>query len=278
MAYGFGHRLLADSERKFGHLAIPNLLHWVAGFQFLVFVLSKIDPNYMGMISFDRDAILSGQVWRLFSYLFFSRTDSMIWILISVFFLWFISNGLESAWGSFRVNLYLAATMLCLTTIGLIFPAFVGGGSLLSILVFANLFFAFASIYPDQQILLMMIIPVKVKYIAWMNAGYLLLIFLDLPLRGIVIFPGLLTFLIVFGPDFIRNTSQRGKAAKRRTKFQATSGPVGEAFHSCSICGTDDISDPEIEFRVAANGDEYCLPCLEQMQKDDALENESDSK
>ncbi len=276
MAYGFGPRLIASTERKFGHLAIPNLLHWVAGFQFLVFVISVIDPNYMSLLAFDRDAIFSGQVWRLVSYLFFPQTSSMFWILISVFFLWFISNGLESAWGSFRVNLYLCAILFCLTSVGLIAPRLVGNGGLFSILVFANLFFAFASHYPNQQIMLMMIIPIKVKYLAWVNAAYLLMFFLAAPVLGFIIPLGLVPYLVVFGPDFIRNWRQRGVAAGRRSRFQADSlGSDGQAFHTCSICGIDDIADPSIEFRVASDGDEFCLPCLTSKQQEGQADSTS---
>ncbi|NOX98269.1 MAG: hypothetical protein GXP30_00785 [Verrucomicrobia bacterium] len=279
MAYGLGSRLVSNLERKFGHLALPNLLHWVAGFQFLVFVLSVIDPNYMSLISFSRDAIFSGQVWRLFTYLFFPQTMNIYWILISIYFLWFISSGLESEWGSFRVNLYLFFTMFCLTSIALLLPPFfVGNGSLLATLVFANVFFAFARIYPDQQILLMMIIPIKVKYLGWVVAGTLLVKFLKAPLLGIVIFPGLLPFLLVFGPDFIRSASERGKAASRRANFQAAShDPDKETFHTCNTCGTDDVAAPDLEFRVAADGDEYCTPCLEQMRRENETVSESKS-
>ncbi len=278
MAYGLGPRLVSNLERKFGHLAIPNLLHWVAGFQFLVFVLSVIDPNYMSLISFSRDAIFSGQVWRLFTYLFFPQTMNIYLILITIYFMWFISSGLESDWGSFRVNLYLFFTMFCLTGIALLLPLFVGSGSLLAALVFANVFFAFARIYPDQQILIMMLIPIKVKYLGWVTAGILLVEFLKAPLLGIVIFPGLLPFLLVFGPDFIRSTSERGKAANRRANFQATShDPDREIFHTCNTCGTDDVSAPDLEFRVAADGDEYCTPCLQQMQSEDESSSEDKS-
>ncbi|MFK5924491.1 MAG: rhomboid family intramembrane serine protease [Verrucomicrobiota bacterium] len=276
MAYGSGSRLVDNIERKFGHLAIPSLLHWLAGFQFLVFVLAKLDPNYMNLLTFDRDLILEGQVWRLFSYVFFPRTTSFIWILFAVLFLWFISNGLESAWGSFRVNLYLYGCLFCLTAIGLIFPSASGAGALLSMLVYSNLFFAFASIYPNQEILLMLIIPIKIKYLAWVGAGILLLIALASPLIGLFLLAGLLPYLVVFGPNFIRDMKQRGKAANRKSKFIAdTRAPAGEAFHSCTSCGIDDIADPTLEFRVAADGDEFCLPCLKVQQDGDEDEESS---
>ncbi|MCF6311585.1 MAG: rhomboid family intramembrane serine protease [Verrucomicrobiales bacterium] len=270
MAYGFGSKLIDSTERKFGHLAIPGLLRWVGGFQLIVFILSAIDPNYWSMIAFDRDAIFSGQVWRLFSYLFFPRTTSMWWILFSIMFLWFINTGLESAWGSFRTNLYLYATLLCATTLGLLFPHMSKDGAALSMLVYSNLFFAFASLYPEQEILLFLIIPVKIKYLAWIGAAILILSALASPLTGLFTLCALLPLFAVFGPNFIRNARQRKQASTRRAKFQMdTRGPAGDAFHVCSICGIDDVSDPATEFRVAADGDEYCELCLKTKQEEE---------
>jgi len=277
MANGFGSKLVASTERKFGHLAIPGLLRWVGGFQLLIFIISAIDPNYISLIEFDRDAIFSGQVWRLFSYLFLPRTDSMLWILFSILFLWFINNGLETAWGSFRVNLYLYSILFCLTSIGLLVPWANGAGIFLSVLVYSNLFFAFATIYPNQEILLMLIIPIKIKYLAWVNAAYLLLISLSSPLMGILVLLGLVPFLLVFGPAFIRNFKERGIAASRKAKYQSEmSAPEGQAFHTCSSCEVNDITSPDLEFRVAENGDEYCIPCLEKIQQDGPPDSTSD--
>lgn len=199
----------------------------------------------------------------------------MLWILFSILFLWFINNGLEAAWGSFRVNLYLYTIMFCLTSIGLLIPWANGAGFILSILVYSNLFFAFASLYPNQEILLMLIIPIKVKYLAWVNAAYLLLISLSSPLLGILIFLGVTPFLLVFGPEFIRNTKERGKAASRKAKFQAEMGePDGQAFHNCNSCGISDITNPEMEFRVSESGEEFCIPCLEKLKTDGSPDND----
>jgi len=35
-------------------------------------------------------------------------------------------------------------------------------------------------------------------------------------------------------------------------------------LHRCAICGATEVSDPNLEFRVARNGEEYCVPHLSQ--------------
>ncbi len=37
---------------------------------------------------------------------------------------------------------------------------------------------------------------------------------------------------------------------------------VEEALHHCKVCGRTEVTAPELEFRVAADGEEYCLTHL----------------
>ena len=124
--------------------------------------------------------------------------------------------------------------------------------------------------------MLMMVIPVKIKYIAWMYAVYLLLMFLGIPLMGLLILPGLLPYLAIFAPGYIRDIRNSSKATSRRAKFNSEAGSSEkEPFHTCVICETNDVTKPELEFRVIENGDEYCLTCLEQMKQKDSADSES---
>lgn len=170
------------AEAKLERFAIPGLIRIVAGFQFLVFVLLTFNPSLYDLISLDPECILKGEIWRLFSYVFLPRTSSMLWIIIQVMFLWFISDGLEQAWGSFRVNVYFIASM-----IGLTVGCFVLRGILIQLgsipplaysgeFIYHSLFLAFAVLYPNQEIRLMLILPIKIKYLAYVLGGYLLLI------------------------------------------------------------------------------------------------------
>ena len=51
-------------ERSLGHLAIPNLIRIIAIFNALVFVLYKLNPGFLGMLTLDPAAVLRGEVWR----------------------------------------------------------------------------------------------------------------------------------------------------------------------------------------------------------------------
>jgi hypothetical protein len=258
-----GRSLIAGAERRFGHLAIPHLVRWIGIFQLTVWALNLFSPDLIEYLVFDRSGILQGQIWRAITFIFIPGTNSPILILFAVFFLWFISDGLENEWGMFRVNLFVLATVGCLILLGMI-PVI---GDLvnvqISFLLFSTLFFAFAAIYPDQIINLFGVIPVKAKWLAAANAGMLIFQIMSFPLFLIPIAAALLPFLVVFVPGFIRDFKNRSDAATRRGAFQERmKAGASEAFHTCHACGITDVSNPEREFRVAADGEEYCDACL----------------
>ncbi|HCQ80635.1 MAG TPA: hypothetical protein DIV46_11720, partial [Verrucomicrobiales bacterium] len=50
----------------------------------------------------------------------------------------------------------------------------------------------------------------------------------------------------------------------RRVKFQSQSNDgQNQTLHQCVVCKRTELSNPELDFRVAGNGDEYCLDHLE---------------
>ena len=75
--------LLDSLERRFGRFAIPGLIRIVAGFNALVFVLARLNPEFVRMLDLNRGAILHGQVWRLVTYIFIPTTDSPFWIIFA---------------------------------------------------------------------------------------------------------------------------------------------------------------------------------------------------
>lgn len=254
--------MLFKLEQKLGHFAIPGILRWLGGFQLLVWGMSLLIPSYAEMLIYDRPAILSGEVWRLVSFAFVPRTANPIWILIMVMFLWFINDSLEGAWGEFRLNVFVFATIFCLSITGMIPILPAGAGVFLHTLLFSACFLAFASEFPNQVINLFAVIPIKAKWLGFVDAAFLLVIVMGAPVMAILVLGGLTPYFVTFGPRFFREIRQRGSATARRTRFesQTRAGP-GDAFHVCVSCGKTDVSHPNLDFRVTANGDELCEDC-----------------
>jgi hypothetical protein len=249
---------LDRAENKFGHLAIPGLPRIIAGLNLLVFVLYKLEPNYLGFLHLDPAAVMQGQVWRLFTFLlipsfggFFADWFSVILYLLYIVF---IGTGLEQAMGSFRFNVYYA-----LGALGVIVSSFFFGGWYGNSMLNTTLLFAFAHYYPDTVIYIMFILPAKVKWLAWATAALLVFSFVtsNWGLRMSML-AAFLNYWIFFGADLIRAVRDRREIAERRSRFQGQVEETAGPLHQCIVCKRTDVTAPDLDFRVARDGEEYC--------------------
>src|SRR5438067_3890755 len=157
-------------ERRFGFLGIPGLIRIVIGFTALVYVLVYLNRGFESFLTLDPALILRGQVCRLVTYIFLPQTFSPLWVLLALWFLWFIGEGLERAWGAFRLTLYFLVGM-----IGTTIAAFVFGAQFSNSMLAASLFFAFAWFHGDEVIYVLFILPMKYKWLAWISAAYIII-------------------------------------------------------------------------------------------------------
>ena len=165
--------LLERLERKLNRYAIRNLMLYIVIGMAAVFVIDMVVAPVTGFsasrwLSFNRPAILRGEVWRVITFIFIPPNSSPLFIIFSLYFYWMIGTGLQNQWGSFRFNLFY----LC-GVIGSAIAGFITGATT-NVYLNMSLFLAFALIYPDFQVLLL-ILPVKVKWLALIDAAMLLL-------------------------------------------------------------------------------------------------------
>ena len=254
--------LLDKLERRFGFLGIPGLIRIIVGFNALVFVLVRLNPDFVSVLNLDPARIRHGEVWRLVTYIFIPQTFSFLWIVFVLWFLWFIGDGLERAWGSFRLTLYFLVGM-----IGTTVAAFFFGSNFSNGMLIASLFFAFARFYPDDVIYILFILPVKIKWLAWVVAAYLLLGFVLRPnsYRAALI-AAFANYFIFFGPEIIHQARHRHEVSTRRRRFEDHSRSTDDALHHCAVCGATELTDPNLDFRVASDGEEYCMAHLPKAQ------------
>src|SRR6266550_5161743 len=256
-------------ERRIGFLAIPGLLRYVGFLTALVFVLEKVNPGYLRLLDLDPVAVVHGEVWRLVTYIFIPQMASMLplpdWVNVAfyILFLWWMGNGLESAWGAFKLTIFYLLGM-----IGTTVAAFFFGAAFSNLMLTASLFFAFARFYPDLVIYFAYILPMKVKWIAWFSAAVLLLQIVvgSMQFRAAAIC-AMANYLIFFGPSIVHAARNRRDVTARRRRFEMQTREAeaeAEALHRCAICGATEVTDPNLEFRVARNGEEYCVPHLSQ--------------
>jgi membrane associated rhomboid family serine protease len=245
-------------ERRFGFLGIPGLPRILVGFAALVFFLARMFPGFTTMLDLDPVRILHGEVWRLVTYIFIPQTLSFWWILFALWFLWWIGEGLERVWGAFRLTLYFVVGMVGTTA-----AAFFFGSNFSNSMLIASLFYAFAYFYPDEVIYLLFILPVKIKWLAWIMAALLLVGFvLNSNSYRIALVAAFANYLIFFGPEYVHAARHRHEVSTRRRRFESQSRGDAETLHKCAVCGATELTDPNREFRVARDGEEYCIEHL----------------
>src|SRR5215470_19641224 len=162
--------LLDKLERRLGFLGIPGLMRIVVGLTALVFLLVRLNPGFRFVLDLDPGRIRHGEIWRLITYIFLPQTDSFLWVFLLLWFLWFIGEGLERAWGSFRLTLYFLVGMIGTTA-----AAFFFGSNFSNSMLLMSLFLAFAHFYPEEIIYILFILPVRIKWLAWVAGAFLLL-------------------------------------------------------------------------------------------------------
>jgi len=127
----------------------------------------------------------------------------------------------------------------------------------------SSLFFAFVRFYPDQVIYLFFVLPAKIKWIAWVSAAFLLFGFLvGTNSYRMALVAALANYLIFFGPEIIHDARHRGEVSARRKRYERSSRSEAEPLHKCAVCGATELSDPNLDFRVARDGEEYCMAHL----------------
>lgn len=269
---------LNKMERKYGRYAIHNLTKYMIGCYaigyILVYLGQMFGGNFFQYLLLSPYHIMHGQIWRIVSWILIPPSSSnIIFVLIMLSFYYYLGTALERTWGAFRYNVYILGGMLC-TVIGAFILYFISGQnemfSLINGMSFStyyinlSIFLAFAMNYPDMEVLFMMIIPIKIKYLALLDVAYLLY---DL-IRGgwgtrTVIIASLLNFIIYFlmTRNYRRISPQE---IHRKQQFKKAVHPQmapGGTRHKCAVCGRTEKDGEHLEFRYCSkcNGNyEYC--------------------
>ena len=275
-------------ERKFGRYAIQNISLYLIICYGCGYLLNLINPSFLNYLTLNPYAILHGQIWRIVTWILVPPSSFDIFTIVMLFFYYSIGTNLERTWGTFYYNVYLFMGMIFTvlgsfvvmaisyipnTTMSAIVNS-MGPNNYFSLValnfstyyVNMSIFLGFAATFPEVEVLLMFILPIKVK---WMGIVYVALILYDFIKSGIigkvVIGASLLNFVVFF------LMTRRGigmrmspKQVKRRHDYRKEvkkARPVSIAKHKCAICGRTSDEYPDLEFRFCSkcNGNyEYC--------------------
>lgn len=189
--------LLDRLSRKLERIAVQSLMKYIVIGMGIVFFLDIIFSGaFSQLLMFSKTGIMSGQIWRLISFIFVPPPSSPLFIIFALYFYWMVGEALEGAWGTARFNLFYIIGILGTILSGLI------TGYASNQYLNLSLFFAFAILYPDFELLLFFILPIKVKWLAIIDAAFFAwsLIVSRWPER-IALLVSLVNIALFFGPD-----------------------------------------------------------------------------
>lgn len=255
---------------------IPNLMLVLAIGTGIVWLVSAIDTNgiLLSTLAFSPYKILHGQVWRLLTFLFIPQYSG-ISLFIMLYFYYFIGTSLERQWGSAKFNVYFFSGVLFMEIFSLVsyLVADVSIGITTYYLLY-SLLFAFAVYYGDNIVRLFFIIPIKMKYFAFIGAAmmiYDVFRMLSLPFPTMLLpIVAVLNFLLFCGSTLFRPFSlEDRKQRTQRTNFNNEMRRMRHVEKSnsytrkCAVCGRTDASNPEMEFRYCSRCEGYHCFCID---------------
>ena len=254
---------------KHPRLGIPDLMKYVVIGNIVVYLLDMFSGYACSaMLAFIPAGILRGQIWRLVSFIFVPPTGyGAIGLALFLYMYYMIGNMLEREWGTTKFTLYYGIGVAANIVVGLVLTLIYGPNHPYAVvdITYLNmsLFLAFAALYPGLRFLLFFIIPVKAKWLAWIDLAFFALSILSSLLRfywvGVIVpIVALLNFLLFFSSSAARIFGRFRHQHSRQTinpKKAAREAKRDKGYlHKCAVCGITDADDPNMEFR-------YCSKC-----------------
>jgi hypothetical protein len=253
-------------ERKYGKYAIHNLPAIIIALYAAGYIIYFLMPELLSYLTLNPYLILRGQVWRIVSWILVPPSSPDLFTIIMLYFYFSVGKTLERTWGEFKFTVYILSGII-FTVIGAFLLYFFGHtlGYFSTYYINMSIFLALAVTYPDAEVLLYFLIPIKMK---WMGAVYGFFILLSM-IQGswadrVSIAMSLLNFAIFF--LMTRNIHRYSpKEVHRRNEFKRNVKKVqprsGITKHKCAICGRTEEDGDHLEFRFCSKCEgnyEYC--------------------
>ena len=252
---------------------IPNLMRYIVIGNVAVYILMLLtrssDASALGFLSFNLSGLLHGEIWRLVTFILVPGYASPFWLIVALYFYYWIGSTLEREWGTARFNLYYFSGVL-LTVLGVVIASLIAGNPYLTIsgteYVNLSMFLAFAVLFPDVQVLLFFIIPVKMKWLAYIDGAFFALEVVQALVKGNlvgVVLPliAMLNFFVFVWPEVQRlHQNRRYRNSRQAAQFRQAvhhqqRQQQTDYHHKCAVCGRTDTDYPDLQFR-------YCSKCV----------------
>jgi len=237
------------------YLIIGNAVIWLVS-------LMDTTQTLVGFLALNPRMILQGQIWRLATFALIPQSGGLLTLLF-LYFYYFIGTAMEREWGSAKFNVYFLSGLLF--TIIYSFAVYFITGRDMNIgawYIYLSMFFSFATYYPDMQVLLFFIIPIKIKWLAILDAAFFILgiIQSSFPYSLLPLVATLNYFLFCGDILFAGISPARLRQRRKTVSFRREAGRIRREQErapyrfKCAVCGRTDTDFPDLEFR-------YCSRC-----------------
>lgn len=245
--------------RKHPNFGIRNLMKYVAIANVVFWLLGAVNPVLLSYLRFDAALVLRGQIWRLVTFALYPPSMGLLAFVAFYFYYW-IGTTLEQYWGTAQFNVYFFSGLALTLLYGFLIYFITGTRLVLNAqYVYLSMFFSFAVLFPDMQVLLFFLIPVKMKWLALIDAAFFLLevVTTSFPANLLPVV-AVLNFFLFCGGELLRLRPRRPGAntVSFRRESRRIQREQGQQLytHKCAVCGRTDKTNPELEFR-------YCSRC-----------------
>ena len=264
------------------NFGIPRLMLYIVIGNVIVWLFGMMDTTgtLYNLLYFDPALFCRGQICRLVTFALVPTTGGLLWFVIALYFYYFIGTNLENAWGSGKFTIYYFSGMVLTALYSLIYYWITGIGIGVSASYLnLSLFFAFATLWPEQRVLLYFFIPVKIKWFAWLDAVLFAVSIVQYLLAGrigmaLVPVVAMLNYLIfcgewlfdLFRPAHVRRqTQQKARTIQfKQAVRKAQSEQRSQAYErKCAVCGRTDKDYPGLEFRYCSRCAGYHCFCMD---------------
>ena len=257
------------------NFGIKNLMLFIVIGNAIVWLFGSMDTSntLIPLLEFSAKQIFTkGQIWRLVTFVLVPTGGQSLLFLVALYFYYFIGRTLEHQWGAGKFTIYYLSGMLLNILYGTLMWLITKNDiSINAEYLNLSMFFAFATLYPDMQVLLFFIIPIKIKWLAYVDAAFFLIAMLTTSFpANLLPLVAILNYLVFCGGwlfDFIRpsriqqknKTINFKKAAKKFNQEQAKKPYT----RKCEVCGRTDRDFPNLEFRFCSKCGGYHCFCID---------------
>jgi hypothetical protein len=261
-------RLLNWLDRRIGRRIPAGMGIYLVGLWAAAFFLLYLKPELGADFVLEREGLRRGELWRLVTFLFLppSLGRGPLGLFFGIFVLLFfytVITSLEAEWGALRFWVYYL-----MGAAGTVLGALLTGAADNTWLNL-SLLLAFGTTFPDYEILLFFILPIKMKWLALLNGAFLIFSFVTGAVTTKVAiamaFANYLLFYATHLVGLVRGKARARVQSGRLERFRELSARPARRKRVCARCGKSDADDPTLEFRVCdcekcgGKPTDYCL-------------------